>query len=153
MSVEVGYKDGFASVLEYAGGELEAIVGALALRDVFDEQDDAANGVVVVTPGEDLPTQPDDRSIRSGEAILDAFKGLACKALAVRLLPAFRDIRHDVIVALPDDFAFDRIYLAPPAAHGQIAHIAVVHGERRGGVLNEEFEPFLGFAQRCFGGL
>src|SRR6185503_19025229 len=69
--------------------------------------------------------------------------------LSVDLLPPLRNLGEDVVVAPADEIGVAQtVVLPPPSARGEIPHLAIEDGDRRGRVLDEEPERPLPLANR-----
>ena len=68
------------------------------------------------------------------------------------LSPAFRKLGKDLIFGVSHHFPAQKgMHLKPAAACGQVAHLAVEHGQPRWRVVDEQLQQFLTVAQLCFG--
>ena len=137
-----------------AGAGLALVEGALGLdagRDVLREQDDASHNARGVPPGPGLPPEPLDVAIGSLEGVVGGAENFAQEGPAVDLAPPIGDFGRDVVVRAALEVVGQAVVAAPPAARGEVPHVAVEHGEGGGGVLDEDLELGLALPKGTLG--
>jgi hypothetical protein len=106
-------------------------------RDVLYEDDDSADFAGVCPPGLDLPAKPVDVAIGAFKDVSLARDDLALQSLPVRVLPALRKIRENLVMGATQNRVSQPVVAEPAPACGHVAHFAVEHGDRDRRLLNE----------------
>ena len=125
-------------------------LGDDALRDIFRRDQNAADFAIGRVPGPDFPFAPLRRAVRPREGILIGVQNLSGQPAPMRCLPAFGNFGTKLVVGAAQNVSAELVILHPPAAHGQIAHLTVEHGNRRRRVLDEQPQPLFALPQRLF---
>jgi hypothetical protein len=124
-----------------AGGQLELFPIFLLLGDVLGKDENAAHGSLRGAPGVHLPAEPLEGEVIADKAVLVTIQIFAGQGAAMQDLPAVRDFREDFVVGAADQaLGANSKVLQPAPAGGEVAHIAIEHGDRRGCVVDKELE-------------
>ena len=90
-------------------------------------------------PGPHLPSSPLHAPVSAWEGVLLVPHGLAGKRALMRILPALREVWNDLIMRAANEALLAKSVTAEPAfARGEIAHIAIEHGDTDRCLLDEQ---------------
>ena len=107
------------------------------LRDILDENDDAADAAIAEAPGLGFPSQPISVAVNPHIQIVLAANVLAAEGAAKRLPPFLWNAGRDVENGFSDNVAAEFENAAPSGAGRKIKDVAVEHGHGRWGLFDE----------------
>ena len=140
-AARIGDKNAFAGAGEDRGGQPQPFLSLFALSNVLAEDHNAAHRAVVGSPGKNLAPHPQHASIRQLQLALPDLQPLAGKAALVFLPPALWKSGEELVMRMPDDLGIAKgMHLQPSPARGQVAHLAIEHGQRRRSVFDEHLQ-------------
>src|SRR6185312_12280642 len=113
------------------------LLGAFALGDALGDDDDAAEGAILLAPRAHLPPEPVFGAIAADDAFFFTAHDGARECTAMDGFGVRADIEDEVVVTASFDCSLLQPVLdAPVAAREQVAHVAVEHRDSDRDVLD-----------------
>ena len=116
----------------------DTILGTLALRDVFREQDDSAE-LGSIEPRANIPANPMHPAVRALIPLFPRADDLARQPTAMHGSKMLGKIGKHFVVREPAQGSAGQAIVTQPAATGRdVAHVTIEHGDRDGRLVDEQ---------------